>query len=288
MLIRHILAVCVVFCLLSTVDAQVNRRRQGGRNQQPKTEPFAAKGVIEAVARDRIQIMTDTEQRWMIFIDPKAVVHVIGTAAPEFLGPGLFVKFSADFDKRGKAKEKVKKLAIFTPMQEMDIGYWPEGMAPVAAEPGAKGGADDGGGEGFGGAAPGADAQPSSIYTVHGQIRGNRKGKLTVATARASFQIEMAEEPEIAVDFNNFLVAKKGDKISITKGKMYAGRLGMAQALEMSIQLSEKLGVPKKPTRRQPAKATSRRPKKEDAKKEEPKGEQPKKDEPKEGTFDSP
>lgn len=277
---RQLVSMCVLLGLAAAADAQRQLGRQG-RDFRPPMEKFAGKGTIEGIARDRIQILTDTDQRWMIFIDEKTVVHVVGTAEADFLRPGLWVQFTADFDKRGKAKDKVKKLAIFTPRQQMDIGFWPEGMVPIApagqegANPGrgfggrvgggadggagggADGGADGGAGGGFGGR---ANAQASSVYTVHGQIRGIRKGLLTVQAGRAMFQFTPDEKPEIAVDFADYSVAKPGDKISITKGKMFQGRLGLAQALEMTITLSEPLALPKKKPRRTVTKPPPKKP----------------------------
>lgn len=256
MLSRSLLVVCFVLGLLTPAHAQRARFPEG---MKPQMEPFAAEGTIEAVTRGRIQILTTTEQKWMIFVDPKAVIHITGTAEADFVRPGMFIQFTAEFDKRGKAKEKVKKLTVFTPSREVGIGFWPEGMAPMVGAEGeaaAAGGGFGGGfgGGGFGGGAAGGvaggvaggAAATSSVYTVHGQIRGNRKGRLTVNAGRAMFQIELAEEPEIQVDLADYSVAKQGDKISITRGQMFAGRMGIAQASQFSIQLSEPLTLAKK------------------------------------------
>jgi hypothetical protein len=49
-------------------------------------------------------------------------------------------------------------------------------------------------------------------------------------------------------------VVKPGDKISVTKGKMFVGRFGLAQAQEFTIKLTHPLGLPKKrPIRPKPA-----------------------------------
>ena len=246
MIFRHLFVVCIVAGLLSPA------RAQGQRGERPKPEPFAAEGTIEAMSRQGFRILTTSNQHWAVFVDQKTVIQLTGTAVPEFLRPGLFVKFTAEFDKRGKATEAVKKLTIFTPEQPTDVGFWAEGAAPETAAPG--GNLKPRGG--FGAPADAANALAPSRFTVHGQIRGGRKGLLTVDSGRGTFQFKMDEEPEIAVDmtvkFAACTVVKKGDKISITKGKMPPGMMamgqqtGMARAEKMSIELSEPLGQPKK------------------------------------------
>lgn len=241
---RVLLAGCVVVGLLAPAHAQ---RRFPGRDIKPELEPFAADGTIEAIGRGQIQILTNTEQRWMIFVDPKAVMSVTGTAKADFIRRGLFVQFKAEVDKRGKVKNKIDKLTIFMPSKDLGLGVWPEGAAPAVVE----GPGDNGGGFGAGDNA--GNPPPTSFYTIHGRIAGGQKGKHTVDYGRGTVQIELAENPEIQVDVAGcpanstwFTVARKGDKISITKGKMFPGRMGIAQAGEFAVTLSEPLTFEKK------------------------------------------
>jgi hypothetical protein len=192
----------------------------------------------------------------MVWIDPKANIHVNGTAKADFVRPGLFVKFTAEVDKRGKAQDKVEELTIFTPSQQDIPGFWPEGTGPAAPEEG----------DGVGDFRPVIPPQMSTgryltpgKYAVAGRITADRKGKFTLTTARRIFQFELAEEPKIEVDFADYSVAQQGDQISVKKGKMFAGRMGMAQASELAIKLSEPLTFRvEKPVRTK--KATAKRP----------------------------
>ncbi len=259
MLSRHLLSACLVLSFAASADGQGRRR---GREMKPQTEPFAAEGTIHAVALGQIQILTHTNQPWMIYLDPKAAIHVVGTAEADFLRPGMFIQFTAEFDRRNKSMEKVPQLTIFTPTPQVGIGFWPEDMVPSAdmeqGPPQAGGGFGEPGGRFGAGAAAGQP--PSSVFTVHGQIRGIRKGILTVHAGRGMFQIELAEQPQIRVDFADYSVARKDDKISITRGRMFAGRLGMAQAQQLTITLSEPLTLAKKQPRRTVPRQPSRRP----------------------------
>ncbi len=252
MWLRVLFAVGVLSGLTISAHAQ---------NMEPKMEPFAAKGTIEAITRGKVQILTNTDQQWLVEIVPKAEIEVTGTAKVDFLRPGMFVKLTADFDKRGKAAEPVSRLIIFTPSEENTLGVWPEGAAP-------SGDAEDQ----FGGEAAAAPVannrrdQGASRYTVHGRLTGNRKGKLTVNARVATVQFELAEEPTIDVEIADYSFAKKGDKISITRGRMYAGRMGFARATKLTIELAEPLTLEKKkPTRRKKptSKRSAKKPKKE-------------------------
>lgn len=250
--------VLVLVCLLLglSVPAEAQRRRPP---KKPPMEPFAADGTIVAVGPDRIQILTTSNQQWLIFFDPKAVIHVTGTAEADFLRAGMFIKFTAEVDKRGRVQGKVGELTIFTPSPENPPGIWPEGIGPPAGADGDRfGGKAGGNGGGNGGAGA------SSIYTVAGQLTGARRGKLTVNAGAGVVQFELAESPRIKVDIADFTVAGKGDKISISKGKMPAGTMGIAQASAVTIELAEPLTLAKKrpvpPKKSPPPKRTTRRP----------------------------
>ena len=246
MLHRALLAACIAGGLLVPASAQRIRSGREVRPPKPKMEPFAAEGTLEAVMPGRFQILTNSTQNWIIFVDPKAIAHVTGTAEPDFLKVGMFIRFTAEVDKRGLVKDKLKQLTIFTPSQLVFPGIWPEGQEPSADKP-AEAGKRFGSGTG---ASPAAGKPPTSnVYTVAGQITGSRRGRLTVNAGRAVVRIQVADDAKIVVDFADYSVAKPGDGISVTKGKMFAGRIGMAQALEFTIKLSKPLALPKKKKR---------------------------------------
>ncbi|HUT12090.1 MAG TPA: hypothetical protein VMY42_16430 [Thermoguttaceae bacterium] len=251
---RALCTVCVVLGLLTAAQAQP------GRFPQPQTEPFAADGVVQAIAQGKIQILTNSNQNWLIFLDQKTVIHVTGTAELDFLRPGLFVRFSTALDKRGNAQGQVGELTIFTPSPEQFPGIWPEGGMGGNPENPAEGGAAGGGfGSGFGNSGGGLGAANAAVYTIAGQIQGFRKDQMTVNYGRGSVQVELAENVSIKVDFADYSVAKKGDRISIKKGKMFPGRMGFAQAAELTIELSDPLTFgTKKPVRPTPPPKTRR------------------------------
>lgn len=206
--VRVLYIVPVLFLLPAPVHAQPPRA------EPPKTVPFTADGTVQAVAMGRIQMLTNTNQYWIIFIDSKTSVQVTGVAQPDVLRVGTFIRFTTAVDKRGKASGKVGALTIFTPSAPNTVGAWPQ-------------------------------TTPAS-YTVAGQIQRVRGGKLTVGFGRSNIEIELAEKPTVAVDFADYTVAKRGDAISITSGKMFPGRLGFAQASQLTIELAKPLTFAKR------------------------------------------
>jgi hypothetical protein len=271
MVSRALLAACILLGLLVPVEGQGIGRGRTARPPKvlkPETEPFVAEGTVRAIMPGRIQMLSDSGQNWTVAVDPKAVVHVTGTAEPDFLRPGLFIRFKAEIDQRGTAKEKLRELTIFRPSREDLPGIRPEG----------EGGAGDKPAEGerrFGALPPeGRRKRPSErtrgaargsiptsgVYSVAGRITSSRNGTLTVSAGRAAVRVELAEDAKIDVDTADYSLAKQGDRISVTKGKMFAGRIGLAQAQELTIKLSEPLTLNKKKPARSKSPAARRPP----------------------------
>jgi len=269
---RLLLAASVV--LLVVTGAQAQQRRGGAK---PQMSPFAAQGTVQAVKFGAIQMLTNTNQTWIVFVDQKSKISVTGTAEADFLRPGLFVQFSVELDKRGKAQAPVSKLTIFTPTEQAQIGIWPVGSVPV---PGA---ADNPFGAGAANPQPRSKGPVAGEYAVHGRITSVRKDKYTVYAGRGAVQIELADIPQINVDFADYSVVQKGDAITVSRGQFPQGMMGRAKASELSIVLSDPLTGPrkKKPVRTKPPEqpegpeGPDDKPEKPDEKNPKPSGVQP-------------
>ncbi len=248
---------CTVF-LGASASGQGIRPPYGRQGEAPPTEPFAAQGVVQQVMPGRVQILTNTHQTWLVLIDPRAEVHVKGTAKADYLRVGQYIRFTAEIDRKGRVVGKLEELTLFTPTAPTHIGIWPEGT--VGEEQAAGGqafgaGATKGQGFGAGGAAGAGPASEAQRYMVAGRTVRARRGTLAINAGRAMIQAELAEEPLIHVDVANYLLAQPGDKIAVTKGRMPAGlsvlppgRIGTAQATELSIELAQPLtAAPPKP-----------------------------------------
>ena len=131
-----IVALGLTFLIFSTASAQrFNPGMQ--RMQSVKTG-----GTLVAVATDRIQISTNTNQKTVVMIRPETEVSVTGTAQPDYLKSGVNVEFVAEVDQKHVCKDKIVKLLVVSLTSERPAGLF----APEFATPdkkGDKGGLDE-------------------------------------------------------------------------------------------------------------------------------------------------
>jgi hypothetical protein len=215
-------------------------------------------GTVEAIGPGFLQIKSLTGQQSVIQLLENTTVHVTGTAKVDVIGPGTFISFVAEVDKRrSEVQGKVGKLTLFTPSAERPLGAFPGGAAgaalgadPFGANPAAQppaAGADNG--------------PPVETFELVGQIKGiDKNGKLMLFVPNQYFkpavEIELTEEPEIHLDLSGpamLRFVKPGDKV---QGRGRQVTPNVAQVTELTIQLAEPLTTvkskepKKKPTRR--------------------------------------
>lgn len=215
-----------------------------------------------------IKLTTVTQDNWLLKVTPRTKVKLTGTAKPDMLRPGIFVRFTAAVDKRkSKVQEKVSELTIFTPSRQdasrmpgvsypgQEGGVMPQNvpmpmpqnvpMPPNAAKQ------------------PKADAKDNpttnvETFEIRGRVTKYRSGRLTVYAPNRYFKpaltIELDEEPIIKLDLANYSAAKPGDAVT-AKGIAIAPK--MVEAMELTIELAKPLTrkreKPKRPTTRRPA-----------------------------------
>ena len=110
-------------CAWTLLPAGSVRAQQPG---WPQMETFTADGTIQAVGPGKIQMLTNTNQSWVVMIPAKSNVHVRGTAAAAYLRPGQFVRFKAKLDAQGHAQGTLDELTIFVPEKPDQIGVQQE------------------------------------------------------------------------------------------------------------------------------------------------------------------
>jgi hypothetical protein len=88
--------------------------------------------------------------------------------------------------------------------------------------------------------------QPES-YDVSsgGEVASARGGKLSVRAPGVAFKIELAKDAMVALDVNDYRLAKPGDKIDL-EGWSYNGDVTKVIANRVTIRLAEPLGEKKK------------------------------------------
>ena len=186
-------------------------------------------GTIQAMAVGRIQILSDSNENWMIALSPKTKVQVTGEASADILRPGMFVQLKAEVDKRGVAADKIEELTIITPSQQKPPG--------VFHQPGGEGVNPDG--------FPAGKAAAGGSATVRGKIASYKRNKLQIQVDRGTVLCELSENPKIHLDLTDYSMARKGDKIKAQCLKM-AGSTGPVQAMQVKIDLAGPLGEKKK------------------------------------------
>ncbi len=270
---RALLAVCMVFSLVVWADGQGFHPRAGRQPGAARFAPVRVDGAIAQIGPGMIMVTTAANEMWWLKVPANAVIRVTGTAEPEVLCSGLFVRFTAAVDKRrSKVQGKVEKLTIFTPSREpsrMPGVFYPN---QVGAGAGVKQGPEMP--PGFGmppnpGMRPNPAVQPQvpgtqnasargtaasnvEAFDIRAQVASHKKGKLTLYVPNPFFKpklkIELSEEPVIEVDVSSYAVAKPGDKIS-ARGLQISQR--GVHAREVLIELAEPLDtLRKKPQKR--------------------------------------
>ncbi|HUT90808.1 MAG TPA: hypothetical protein VMY37_14990 [Thermoguttaceae bacterium] len=276
----------LVLAQAGTTCAQ--RPMRGPMAGRPAPVPVNTGGTIEAIGRGLIQIKSVGGQPYMLQLAERATVHVTGTAKKDVLGPGSFVSFFAEVDKRrSEVQEKIGELTIFTPSPQRPLGAFPGGRPaagpdgfganPLEATPDAGVQAPDAG-------QPPADARqtrsrgrrahaededegpPVDNFEIVGRITGiDKTGKLTVYAPNPYFksavQIELTEDPHIELDLADarmLTIARPGDKV-LVRGQQVAPNA--IQVNEIAVELAEPFTTvqPEEPGKKPPRRTTRSR-----------------------------
>jgi hypothetical protein len=141
---RAAVAVSAVLALAVSVHGQGLRPRGPVLRLAIPVAPIQLQGTVAGVRPGMVAVTTAAGETWALKITPRSEVRVTGTAEPDVLRPGMYVRFIAPIDtRRSLVQGKVEKLIIFTPSEgvgRMPGVFYPgqEGEDPTL-EPGAGG-----------------------------------------------------------------------------------------------------------------------------------------------------
>ena len=148
-------------------------------------------GTIAGVTPGALQVLSQTNQPYIVQVVPKvSKTTVTGTAKADYLRPGVFIRFTAELDKRGTAKGDLSDLAVFTPNEILQPGVLNDN--------------------------PSSETGP---FVVSGQITANRKGKVTIRAGKTTVKAQIKDDAEIKVEVEDYGIAKQGDAVSV-KGRL--------------------------------------------------------------------
>jgi hypothetical protein len=176
-------------------------------------QPFQGTATVYAVGSVGLEVTDANGNNWKLAQEKNCLVEVTGTADPSFLKPDMLVKFSAQFDKKGKATAPLNELEIISPQAA---------MSSLKAEINGKKGV--------------ADAVDGPVI---GHVKTIKNNELTVQNTNGVFTAELGSNPSIKVNVSDFHWAQPGDKVD---AKGYYTQQGLAYADEIKITLSTPLG----------------------------------------------
>jgi hypothetical protein len=223
---RHF-AFSVVAAIAASFAASTTFGQRYGLGPAPQPqlqkEDFSGKGELEAVRGTGIAAVLDGKP-WLLQFDPKVKVNVSGLATADGLAAGMFVKFHAEVDKKGKASEEIDDLEIFTPSEKTPLGATAAGNAFETTPK------------------KGPAATPTT-YDIAGKVTGLKKGVITVACPGLTVHGQLSSDPKITVNAADLRFASPGDKISV-KGWHVKGQEGKGYVTEIEVQMANALSGP--------------------------------------------
>jgi hypothetical protein len=274
---RTLLAGLLLVGLATPLQAQY-RRNQHAQQPMIAQQPTEIDGVIQGVVGGRLIVLDKNSQSWQVVVPQGTKVQVTGGATPDYLKKGLVVEFKAEIDDKRTVKDKVDELKVVT----LSAGEKPGLFSPESK-------ADDQGGFGAATDAAGTGKKPAKhaatagktktgafvagSYRIVGRLIVGHGGKYSVATPRGKFPFELSDKVAISVDFADYTVAGKGDKISGKVLKIPSRSpspqpqaVTAAMATELKIELAEPLvgGKAKGTAAKSEAKHPAKHPKKDD------------------------
>jgi hypothetical protein len=207
-------------------NSRNNMMNPNARPPMEQRTPFEGSGVVEGAGPLGLAVNANGAS-WKVKPDKNCKIEVTGTADPDFLKPGLWVKFSGDFDKKGKATAPVNQLEIVDQRTAM-VNEKEKGRSGLngadATEKKAKGAA--------------TSAAPNS-GPILGKITAYKNNELTLETGGGTLKADLGNNPSIKVNVSEFTWAQPGDTVDV---KGWYMQPGAAVAQDIKVTLKNPLG----------------------------------------------
>jgi hypothetical protein len=203
-------------------------------------------GTLQAIALDKIKIVAEDKKEYFAVVSPQTSLSYKGTAEPDFLMPGMLIRFSAELNQTGQVQAPVADLEVFTISQHRRMSQ--EQMRDQTA------GVYQVGGEVGNAKKPGDKPKEKSskpnaatskvgaqAYRVVGQIAGMKAGKMLVQAGGAQVQLELDPKAVIKVTSHDTTFCQMGDQVKVS-GLRNAGQEQFIQSESLEIVGSKPLG----------------------------------------------
>lgn len=124
------------------------------------------------------------------------------TATVPFLQRGMLIRFSGTFNQAGIATEPINKVTLFQPVAVKGLaGHQRENFVPGIYSANRK-----------------APQQPVAVakYNIVGNLMGISGGMMMVQAGKQAMRVPLAQDTELAVQFNNLNLAQPGDPVAVS------------------------------------------------------------------------
>ena len=153
-----------------------------------------AKGVIQSVSPHSISMNASEKGDWVITIGPETQITVAGSAEPEYLGPGMTVKFSGELGKKFNLTKELDAVEIFDPPAKGGMGAFDSGSedAKIVRVP-----------------------AEGTTYEFRGRVASFKEGELIVSIGgNKKIIAKTAQSLNVTVNLHDPTIAQEGDSIN--------------------------------------------------------------------------
>ena len=225
----------VVWLGASSLSAQrrgVQRGGGQGRVGRMAMETLRTTATVKAATPRMLQVVTDDGQQWLVSV-PANLENLVfqATATPDWLRPGMTVRFNATvtMEKRMREitiKDPITELTVATVRPNVGMGVFPENQYDQRNDL-------------FGGKSEtrkksGGSEPVETSCLIIGRLVEHKEGRLRIAAGRIPVKAELADKAEVTVEVHDVMWVRPGDKVELT-ARFIPGRAGRAEGQQMTI-----------------------------------------------------
>ena len=203
-------------------------------------------GTMQAMQLNQIKILAEDKKEYFAVVSEQTALQYNGTATPDFLTPGLLVRFSAELNQSGQVQALVKELEVFTISQHRRMS--PEqtreqtvGVYQVGGEIGNAKKPSDKSKDKSPAKPTAASAKGAQTYRVVGQIASVKASKLLVQAGGVQVPLDLDPKAVIKVTAHDAGFSQKGDQVKVS-GLRTAGQEQFIQSESLEIVGAKPLG----------------------------------------------
>ena len=225
--------IAVLILVVLLVDLVAGISEVQAQQQNPKTN-LRTSGTITGMRNGVIQIKTADDDVWLVAMPDKATsLEIAGSALPNWVRRGMFVRFSGYYTAKGKPQGEIRELWLFSPDESTQFGV------SRVADFGQKKLFGEGGSE------EKPKTEPAAKFLVSGRVASLKDNKLTVQAGNYPVQATVSQKPVIHVNTNDWRMISLGDKVEVEAWYYtQAVKLRQAKATRIKVTQAKPFGTP--------------------------------------------